>query len=165
MKEIKTEQYKEAQEGRESFLTRYPKAYLDMGVNLGKAVGRGAYETFGGYKPSIGDASTAIKDKIMKIYQMIGSDPAIVNAVPRLGTAMKDMSTFVAQQQATAKQQEESIAMARYRRQKMEEGVASGKKQVMGVPMGQQAQPPLIQQSEGNRMHDQMNAIKQQNQG
>jgi hypothetical protein len=112
------------------------------------AIGRGVYETLGGYDPmerhdGLGSTavSTALKDKLMKIYQMINSDPAIVNAVPRLGTAMKDMSAFVTQQQEAAAKQSKIVQRARGSRERMQEDIASGKKQVMGVPTEQQEQP------------------------
>ena len=101
--------------------------------------------------------SNAFKQKLMQIYQIINSDPEIIKAVPSLRKAMNEMQGFVSQQERAAEEQEQSIAMARYRRQQLQDKLDSGELRYRGSPSTRAETP-----DQGNQnVHPQLRSVTQ----
>ena len=128
MKELKTAgyKYKEAGVGDTALdaVTYVPSALLSGG--LGAMEGAGASLLGRDKMQDQTFKSNAFKQKLMQIYQIINSDPEIIKAVPSLRKSMNEMQGFVSQQERAAEEQEQAIAMARYRRQKQQDRINSG---------------------------------------
>tara|TARA_Y100000310_G_scaffold316795_1_gene368950 strand:+ start:143 stop:865 length:723 start_codon:yes stop_codon:yes gene_type:complete len=101
--------------------------------------------------------SNAFKQKLMQIYQIINSDPEIIKAVPSLRKSMNEMQGFVSQQERAAEEQEQSIAMARYRRQQLQDKLDSGELRYRGSPSTRAETP-----DQGNQnVHPQLRSVTQ----
>ena len=125
MKEIKTSSYihkeagfKDIMDTGKDVLSLFPAKMI--AVATGKPLHRSMYGN------PLDFESNAFKQKLVQIASLINSDPKITKFFPRLGSGVRDMRSFLAQQKKQADEQEEAIAMARYRRQKQQDRINSG---------------------------------------